>query len=232
MKRFCCVLLLSVAWGSARLFAQASDQVDGVTVMDGKPYAVQAEQLVALTENIHLPFEVEVSTNGTFTVAKGKDRKLLEGQVLRSDGWLVKPDGSIEPVMDHLAMVEGKPTLVRDGQAEVLTKTMIFPNQLTVDPDGACVYPSGQRSRLADGQMFRMDGSVIPNLDAASLIKGRVVVQRGGTLIPLQPIQIMGMNDGTRVYGTGLIQKLDGTTFQLYEGETILIEGAIIRRDH
>ena len=55
------------------------------------------------------------------------------------------------------------------------------------------------------------------------------MVQKEGTLIRLAPVQIMGMNDGTRVRGDGLIQKGDGTTIQLHEGQTILIEGALVK---
>jgi hypothetical protein len=230
MKRICCALVLVIVPWVGRLYAQASDQVDAVTVIDNKVYALQGDQQAALTENLQLPFEVEVSTNGTFTVAKGKDRKLLEGQVLRRDGWLVKPDGSVQPVVDHLAMIAGRAMLVLDGEAAALAKTMTFPNGMTVDPDGTCVFPDGWRSRLVDGQLFRMDGTLIPSKDSVTLIGGRVLVQRSGTMIPLQPVQMMGMSDGTRVYGTGSIQRLDGTTLQLREGQTIILDGALIKR--
>jgi hypothetical protein len=57
-----------------------------------------------------------------------------------------------------------------------------------------------------------------------------VVVQRDGTLIPLSPIQIMGMNDGSRVQGDGFVRNHDGTVFRLREGRTIFIDGALVRR--
>jgi hypothetical protein len=49
-------------------------------------------------------------------------------------------------------------------------------------------------------------------------------------MIRLTPVQVMGMNDGTRVRGTGVIEKQNGTTIQLAEGQTILIEGLYIKR--
>src|SRR5256886_4040985 len=49
-----------------------------------------------------------------------------------------------------------------DGQAGTITEPMTFPNNLTISPDGSCVYPNGNRSRLADGQLFRLDGTSIP----------------------------------------------------------------------
>jgi hypothetical protein len=81
-----------------------------------------------------------------------------------------------------------------------------------------------------DGQLFRLDGTAIVPKDTVTLKNGRVVVQRDGSLISLSPVQIMGMNDGTRVRGDGLIQNPDGTTVQLHEGQTILVEGVIVRR--
>jgi len=209
--------------------ARAGDAADGVTVKGGTLYVMQGDQLAVLTDSLKLPFEVEVITNGNFTVAKGQARRLLEGQVIRSDGWLLNPDGSIQPVMDHVAMTAGKAYVVRDGRAEPLAQTMVFKNNLSIAPDGYCTYPDGNRSRLLDGQWFRLDGTAIPAKDTITLKNGRVVVQKGGTLLTLTGIQIMGMNDGTRVHGDGSIQRLDGTTTRLREGQTILVDGPIVR---
>ena len=233
MKRSACVLFCALFLAFVcvpSLQAQPDNSVDGVTVKDGKVYCMRGDQLELLTENLEFPFNVKVDTNGTFEVAGGKERQLGEGQVIRRDGWLLNPAGSIQPVFDHVAMKEGRVIVVRDGQAGPLTKPMIFPNNLNVAPDGSCVYPDGTSSRLMDGQLFRLDGTVIPGKDTVTLKNGRVVVQKQGTLISLLPIQIMGMADGTRVRGDGLIQKQDGTTTQLREGQTILFEGVIVRR--
>ena len=182
-----------------------------------------------LNDVLKLPFEIEVNTNGVFKVAGGKERKLKAGQVLRRDGWLLNPDGSVQPVFDHVAMMAGKVMVVRDGQAGTITEPMTFPNNLTIAPDGSCVYPNGSRSRLADGQLFRLDGTSIPGRDAATLKNGQVVVQKGGTLISLLPNQAMGMSDGTRVQGDGSIRQRDGTVTPLREGQTVLFEGAASR---
>ena len=228
-NRIICAFLLAIACAPA-LHAQTDSAVDGVTVKDNEVYSIQGGVLEVLTENLKLPFDVEVITNGSFTVADGKERKLEEGQVLRNDGWLLKPDGSMQPVFDHVTMQNGHVIVVRDGEATTLTEPMRFPNNLSIAPDGSCTYPDGSSSRLADGQMFRLDGTAIPAKDAVTLKNGQVVVQKDGTLIPLSPVQIMGMNDGTRVYGDGRIQKQDGTMTQLVEGQTILIAGPVIKR--
>jgi hypothetical protein len=233
MKRIVCALFCQCFLALVcvpSLQAQTGDPADGVTVKDDKVYRMHGGQLEVLADSLKLPFDVEVDANGNFKVANGKERKLEAGQVIRSDGWLSKPDGSVQPVFDHVAMKAGRVIVVRDGQGAPLTESMTFSNNLRVTPDGSCVYPDGSRSRLADGQLFRLDGTSIPAKDAVTLINGQVVVQKDGTLIPLKPVQIIGMNDGTTVRGDGFIQKRAGAPTPLREGQTVLIEGLIIRR--
>jgi hypothetical protein len=203
--------------------AQDNGSVDGVQYKGGQVYCLRGDELEPLTsKTIKLPFDVEVSTNGTFKVGEGKERKLGEGQIIRSDGWVVSPDGSVQPVFDHLAMLAGKALLVRDGQSSALTEPMRLPNNWTIDPDEWCTLPDGRRTRLTDGDLFDLDGSPIPSKDAATLINGRVVMQRNGALIPLQPEQISGMNEGSRVSGDGTVTRQDGSTARLVEGRTVL----------
>jgi hypothetical protein len=211
------------------LQAQVDPSIDSVTLKDKEIYYLRAGHWEPATNVIKLPFEVEVKTNGVFTVAGGRERKLADGQVIRKDGRLVNPNGAVQAVFDHVEMLGGTATVIRDGKPEPLTETMTFPNQLTISPDGSVVYPSGDRSRLADGQLFRLDGTSVPAKDAVTMKDGHVVVQRGGKLIPLGPTQIMGMNDGSKVQGDGLVTKMDGTESQLTEGQTILIDGAAAR---
>jgi hypothetical protein len=206
------------------------DSVDAVTVKDEVAYAVRGDQIDLLTNALQLPFEVVVDTNGTFTVADGKERKLRDGQLLRRDGWILDPAGSIEPVFDHVAMHRGGVIVVRDGEAAPLGEPMRFPNNLLIGPDAWCYYPFGAHARLADGQLFRLDGSPVFARDTATLKNGHVVLQKDGALLSRMPIQITGMNDGTKVRGDGLIMQPDGGMFQLQEGETVLIEGRAARR--
>ena len=219
-----CLCLLSVV-GAASLQAQSGSAPDGVTLKDGKVYGIAGGQLVALAEAVKLPFDVEVNPDGIFKVAAGKERNLLEGQIIRRDGWLVSRDGSVQPVFDHVAMLAGRVMVVRDGRAAPLTKTLNFPGVLTVEPDGSCTYTRSGSSRLQDGQLFRMDGTGIMAKDTATLINGKLVVQRGGSLINLNSGQIMGMNDGTRVYGDGRVERQNGTITQMREGQVVLFDG-------
>jgi hypothetical protein len=220
-------LLLTLIW-AASLQAQVADSVDGVAIKDGQPYAMQGDRLEPLTQNLEFPRDIEVTTNGSFKVAKGKERNLLEGQVIQHDGWLLNPDGSIEPVFDHVTM-QGKVFMVRDGESQALTNQMTFPNGLNVNPDGTCLYPDGSNTRLMDGQLFQLDGTPIVSKDTISMKNGHVVVQKEGKMISIMPWQTTGMNDGTTVRGDGLIQKKDGTQSHLVEGQTILVDGALVK---
>jgi hypothetical protein len=183
-----------------------------------------------ITNDLQFPHEVEISTNSTFTVGKAKARNFEKGQTLLREGWLLNPDGSFQPVMDHVIMKEGRVLIVRDGQVGDLKQTMIFPNNASVTPDGFYSYPDGRRSRLNDGEWFQLDGTAIPNKDAATLINGQVVMQRDGSRILLKPGLKMGMNDGTWVSWDGTVQPFTGPPYKLREGKTVLIVGKNITR--
>ncbi len=218
------VLALLAAWA---VRAEVDRSVDGVQYRGGQVYCLRGENSEAVeAKTIELPFDVKVfATNGTFKVGEGKARKLGEGQIIRRDGWLVSPDGSVQPVFDHLAMLRGKAWLVRDGQASVLTEPMTLTNNWTFAPDEECTFPDGASTRLTDGQLFRLDGTPLPAKDAASLINGQVVMQRDGALISLQPNQAMGMGDGSRVSGDGTVTRQDGSISRLEKGRTVLFDG-------
>ena len=114
VSRLISIFLLAAACVPS-LRAQTSGSAEAVTVRSNKVYCLQGNSSQVLTNNLKLPNDIEVATNGTFTVAGGNERKLAEGQVLRSDGWLLNPDGSAHPVFDRVAMENGHVIMVRDG---------------------------------------------------------------------------------------------------------------------
>jgi len=203
----------------------AEGALERATVKGGKVYLLEGDKLTPVIKNLKFPSEIEITTNATFRVASGEFRKIREGQIIRSDGWLLNPDGAIEPVFDHVGMKEGKVILVKDGQVQAVTATMRLPSNLQLNPNGDCIFPSGNRSRLVDGQMFRLDGSAIPSKDTVTLKNGTVVVQKDGRMISIRSPQIMGLNDGSRVHGDGTISHRDGRVTKLAEGETVFVDG-------
>ena len=230
MKKIICLWSLIVCLAPS-LPAQSSGVVDSVTFKNNKTYSVRGDQQEVITNDLQFPHEVEISTNGTFTVGHAKERPFAPGQTLLRDGWLLNPDGTFQPVMDHVMVKAGSVLVVRDGHAEKLTQTMTFSNKATVTPDGFYTYPTtGRLVRLNDGEWFQLDGTPIPTKDAATLINGSVVMQRDGSRIPLQTAQRMGMNDGTWVSWDGTIQPPNGAPYKLREGQTVFIVGQNIKR--
>ena len=220
------VIQLFLTANAGLLFAQGSSSADAVTCRTNRTLAVQGGEWTALTNEMMMPGGIEVFTNGTFRVNEGKERHLQEGQILRADGYLLNPDGSIMPVFDHIAMSKGTVMVFKDGEGAALAATLTLPDGTGINPDGSYVRPSGRRSRLADGQLLTLEGAPMSGLDTISLNNGRVVVYKSGTLIPLQsPLVTMGMSDGTRVRGDGYLIARDGTTTQMTEGQTITMPG-------
>jgi hypothetical protein len=150
---------------------------------------------------------------------------LLEGQQISPDGMLLSADGTIGPVYDYIAVKGGKVVVIRDGIVSRLAEPMPLPNGAVINPDSSMIKPGGMQIRLVDGQLFQLDGKPVAAKDTISMQKGRVVLQRDGALITLQPVQITEMSDGTRVTGAGLVTYRDGRRVQLAEGQILIVSG-------
>ncbi len=125
-------------------------------------------------------------------------------------------------------MVAGRVLVRRDGLDDILTQNIVLSNHMVITPHAVCHYPVGSPARLTDGQLFRLDGTVIHSQDAATLRNGRVIVQKDGTIFTLriqQPVQIFALYKLARAQADGLIMYSDGKTILLREGQTVLIEG-------
>lgn len=200
-------------------------KVQRVTAKGGTLVAVAEGETFNPTNSVALPFDVRVKTNLTFTVAGGAVRKLQEGQTISADGTLQDADGSVQPVMNHVVMRDGKPRLVKDGVASVVQAATQLGNGTMIEPDGTMVGPTGRRSRLLDGQLFKLDGESLPAIDTATIKNGSVVLQKDGSTIILKPAQMMMMSDGTKVFGDGKVERRNGDTFNLTDGEVLRIDG-------
>ena len=226
------VVIIQALLGASVSLAFAQDNYSGDTVTcrtNGTQFR-QGGEYVPLTNTMTLARDIEVLTNCTFRVDKGKDRPLREGQILRADGFLLSSDGSIVPVRDHIEMNKGTVMVYKDGVGSALTATLTLPDGTGINSDGSYVRSSGRRSRLADGQLLTLDGTPIQGFDTISMHNGQVVVYKTGAVIPIESATvIVGMADGTRVRGDGLITSPTGTTSQLLEGQTLTTPA--LRRD-
>ena len=219
------IIQFFVSANTVLLFAQANSFSDGVICRTNRTLLQHGAEWTLLPAPMTMSGGIKVLTNGTFRVNEGKIRSLGAGQILRADGTLLNPDGSVMPVFDHIAMDKGTVMVFKDGEGAGLTAPLTMPDGSVINPDGS--YARGTRnSRLVDGQLLTLDGASMGGLDTITLRNGKVVVYKSGALIRLEsPVQIMGMYDGSRVRADGLVTFRDGTTTQLIEGQTMTFEG-------
>ncbi|GEM_PF-1851052 len=203
----------------------AIPQVDQVTAQGGAILATVKGKTYSPTNTVGMPFEIKVMTNMTYTVSDGPARKLTEGQVLKSDGMLVSPNGSIMPVVDHVAMLGAEVTIVKNGQSAPVRSVTELGNGSKVFPDGTIYDSKGNKTRLLDGQLLKLNGAAIPAVDTVTLKEGKVVVQKDGAMITVKPGRTIMMNNGTKVFSDGKLIYFDGATKQLSEGETVELTG-------
>jgi len=220
------LIISALLTANARLvLAQGDAPADAVSCRTNRTLLESDGQLALLKGELSFSHDIKVFTNCTFKVNNGKVRALQEGQRLRSDGNLLQADGSIQPVFDHLAMTAGAVRLFQDGEGQALAERFTMPDGSMISPDGSYTRPTGRRSRLVDGQILALDGTVIPSQDTITLRDGQVVVSKSGTLLTLKSNEIMGLDDGRRVRGDGVILERDGSSTKLTEGEPVVVEG-------
>ncbi len=214
---------------TASLAGQEVVLVDSVAFKGGKVMIPQDGKSVETTNDVTLPGEICVVTNGVFTVKKGKERQLQEGQTIDSSGMLTSPDGSVVPVIDHLVLKGGRVLLVKDGVGTPVSNYTL-PDGARVSGDGSIRGRDGRLSRLLDGQLLKLDGTAVATTDTISLKDGKVVLFKDGAAVELRKGQVMAMSDGTRVTGDGIVTKPDGTKVTIKEGETLKISGVVAPR--
>lgn len=204
----------------------AGPSVDSVTFRDGKMFMVLEGQTLPMTNEVVLPGDIKVQTNGLFKVKGGKERQFKEGQTLDAQGNLHGADGSLSPVVDHVTMNRGRLTVVRDGEPTIPGSVVTLGNGTRVQPDGTYITKGGRRSRLLDGQILKLEGGEIPAQDTVTLKDGQVTVQKDGSMLRVEKDRSLMMSDGTRVFGDGTVISNDGKKVTLTEGQVLILPGA------
>jgi hypothetical protein len=217
---------------SAACFAQIGTlaaKVEKVQFQSGKVTVSPGARILVAPEEVTLPFSIVVKTNGTFTVKGGSPRAFQEGDSLGADGMLTRTDGSILPVFDHVCRRNGRVTVLKDGQFAVPPETLKLADGTTIAPDGKITAPNGSSRFLLDGEIFKLEGGSIAARDTITRQNGRVVVQKDGSPVAVEPGRSIMMNDGTKVLSDGTVIKANGEQIVLTEGQVITIEGVVIR---
>jgi hypothetical protein len=162
-------------------------------------------------------------------VNRGKVRALEDGDILGSDGMLLKSNGSITPVIDHVTLNRGHLIVVKDGEAAEPDELVQLGNGTTIAPDWKIASPNGTSRRILDGEYFQLNGNAFPTRDTITMQNGRVMVQKNGSMLPVPPTRSMMMNDGTKVLGDGTVISFNGDRTALNEGEILLVQGVYVR---
>src|SRR5213592_2445963 len=100
--------VLCCFFGLVALLAQDNPTVASLSFKQGEVWIPKDGNSLDTTNAVTLPGGIWVNPNGVFKVNKGKERQLREGQTIDEDGMLIIPDGSVVPVIDHLAMRAGR----------------------------------------------------------------------------------------------------------------------------
>lgn len=225
----CIAIATLILRSTAFVCAQDAIPVESVAFKDGKVMIPQDGKTVETTNDVTLPGGIYVATNGVFTLNKGKERQLMEGQSIDSSGMITGADGSVAPVADHLVLKGGRLKLVKDGAATSVSD-FALPDGSRVSGDGTIHGRDGRIRRLLDGQLLTLDGKAAPTTDTISLRNGKVVLFKDGGTVELRKGQTMAMSDGTKVTGDGLITKPDGSKSTIKEGETVKLSGVVAPR--
>jgi hypothetical protein len=207
--------------------AETATGPEQVLFKAGQVIMVQNGKHMEATNDFALTQDITVMTNGTFSVQKRAPRPFQEGDTLGVDGMLLRADGSIAPVIDHIVMQYGKPRLVRDGKSSPLTREYVLGDGTHILPDATIIPPDGRRARLMDGQLYKLDGLAVPTKDTIQLQKGKVRVFKDGSTLTLPLKETIMMSEGTKVFGDGTLLKPDGTRITLKEGEVVRVDGVV-----
>ncbi len=214
---------------AAVTFAATPSTLDKVQFQGGKVLTWPGAKELLAPNEATLPFEVIVKTNGTFTVQGGTLRMLREGESITKEGTLNRPDGTVQPIVNHVTLTRGRVILVQDGEAAPAREPVKISDGTLVYPDGKVTPATGSPRRMLDGEIFQLKGGALPARDTITLQDGKVKVQKDGSLLTVKPGRTIMMNDGTKVFSDGKIIKRDGATTQLAEGQVIVIEGVVTR---
>lgn len=203
------------------------NQVEAVT------WQKEENQLLAIAGNHRIPWDQEIKfshqirvfPDGSYTVNDGAKRQLEAGEILDRNGRLTTPKGQVRPVFDHITKKQGQILIMRNGKYSPVTESIRLPSGLVVQPDGTLTRIGKRTTRMIDGQIIALDGTILPSIDTITLRDGQVYVQKNGSLLHIPPGRSIVMENGAKVFGKGTVKKMDGSTIQLQEGQILKVPG-------
>jgi hypothetical protein len=77
--------------------------------------------------------------------------------------------------------------MFKDGESTELRAAMQLGDGTTILPEGKIITRDGSSRRLLDGELFQLEGGVVPARDTITLQNGRVMVQKDGAMLAVEP---------------------------------------------
>ena len=130
------------------------------------------------------------------------------------DGFWMGEDGTLLVFKPHYLFKERMLFFVESGVLTKVDQDVTLKNGAVLCTDATLLTPSGRLVRLDDGYMLTANGDPISGLDHVAIADGKLVLQKDGSIIPLPVVSTIGMSDGTRVRGDGLVTWSSGYQFR------------------
>jgi hypothetical protein len=206
--------------------AQSLRTTGYVTLRDGQAYVVLNNKSTLLEHPLSLTPELTVLTNGVITISGDTPERLTENRRVSLDGFWLGQDGTFIFFKPHYLMKARMLLFVKSGLFTRVDQDVTFRNGSILRTDGTILTADQRIIRLQDGQMLGLNGDPIPALDHIMIVDGRLVLQKDGSIIPLPEVSLIGMSEGTRLTGTGMIIKPNGDQVALSDGQRLTLAGA------
>lgn len=223
------LFLAAAAWVT---HGQQFRTMDYVINQGGKMFMMTNGQSLLLAGEVALPPDIKIQTNGVVTIAGVKATTMPPGRKVTLDGFWINDDGLLIYFKPHYLFKDRGLYWVKDGVLSRLDQAVTFPNGAVLNTEGKLLTSSQQLVRLQDGQALTPDCRPVPALDHAMVSNGRFILQKDGSIIPLGSESTIGMTDGTRIMGKGLIIPPGGQPIQLKEGQRLVLEGPVMPPIH
>jgi hypothetical protein len=144
------------------------------------------------------------------------------------DGFWMNDDGMLVQFKPHYMMKDRGLMFVEDGIFTRVDHDVVFKNGTVLRTDGVVMTRDQRMIRLQDGQALTAEGKTLPALDQVMMSNGTLVLQKDGSIVALPAGRTMGMSDGTKVQGGGVITR-SGEQVMLKEGQRLVLDGAAMR---
>ena len=219
-------------------FSRNAALTDGVFMRDGKMFLLDKGKVSPMSAEYVLANGNKVTTDGVMIFPGSEKLALNENEMVLASGEIIllkasKVDDKAiadRKTVDHYIFRDSKMMLVKDGDPQVLSQDVTFPNGNKLLKHGHMTMKDGTKHVLKEGEKLDMNGNFIVDKGKADyndknnivMKQGKVIVVKDGKESPLTEDKLMP--NWTRIYPDGTIEKNNVKT-KMKEGERFDMEG-------